>query len=67
MATTNKAVPIILVGVLALGVVAFFGMNNPPGDEVTGTVAPAERYRADANNEIQLGDESIQVKTALDP
>mgnify|MGYP000567893773 CR=1 FL=1 len=60
MATSNKVFPIVLVGVAALGVLVFFGMNNPPGDEVTGTVAPAERYRAEQTNEIQLGDESIQ-------
>ena len=60
MATSNKVFPIILIGVAALGVLAYFGMSNPPGDEVTGTVAPAERYRAEQDNEIQLGDESIQ-------
>src|SRR5210317_572976 len=60
MATTNKVIPIVLAGAVALGVVAFFGMNNIPSEDVSGTVAPAERYRADQNNEIQLGDESIQ-------
>ena len=60
MATSNKTIPVILIGVAALAAVAYFGMNNPPGDEVAGTVAPAERYRAASDNEIQLGDESIQ-------
>ena len=60
MATSNKAFPIILIGVAALGVLAYVGMVNQPGDEVTGTVAPAQRYQAEQNNEIQLGDQSIQ-------
>ena len=60
MATSNKAFPIILIGIAALGVLVYFGAAFPPGDEVTGTVAPAQRYQAEQNNEIQLGDESIQ-------
>ena len=52
MATSNKAFPIILIGVAALGVLAYVGMVNQPGDEVTGTVAPAQRYQAEQNNEI---------------
>ena len=63
MATSNKSIPIILGGVAALAVVAYFGLNNPPGsDEVAGTVAPAERYRADqmTSDDVSLGDQSVQ-------
>jgi hypothetical protein len=46
----------------ALGVVAYIGMNNPAGDEVTGAVAPAERYRAEqiSSDDIDLGDQAVQ-------
>lgn len=57
MATGNKAFPVILLGIAALGILLYFGMSNPPGDEVTGTVSPAQRYQAEQDNEIQLGDQ----------
>ena len=60
---TNKSVPVIAVGLVALAAVAYFGMNTPSdSDDAAGTVAPAERYQAEqpAADEIQLGDESIQ-------
>ena len=62
MATSNKAIPMILIGVAALAVVAYFGMNNPPGDEVAGTVVPAERYRAEqpTSDDVLLGDQAVQ-------
>ena len=62
MATSNKAIPVILIGVAALVVVAYFGVNHPAGDEVAGTVAPAERYRAEqiSADNIDLGDQSVQ-------
>ena len=62
MATSNKTIPIVLIGVAALAVVAYFGMNNPPGEGVSGTVAPAERYRADqiSADDIDLGDQAVQ-------
>ena len=62
MATSNKTVPIVLIGVAAMAVVAYFGMNYPAGDEVTGTVAPAERYRAEqiSEDDIALGDQAVQ-------
>ena len=63
MATSNKAIPMVLIGVAALAVVAYFGMSYPPsGDDVVGTVAPAERYRADQPDadDVLLGDQALQ-------
>jgi len=63
MSTINKSVPVIVIGVAALAAVAYFGMNYPTDSgDAAGTVAPAERYRADQNatDEIQLGDQDIQ-------
>ncbi len=62
MATSNKAIPMVLIGVAALAVVAYFGMINPPGDEVAGTVVPAERYRTEQPGaaDVELGDQTIQ-------
>ena len=61
MATSNKAIPLVLIGIAALAVIAYFGMNTGP-DEVAGTVAPAERYRAEqmSEDDINLGDQSVQ-------
>jgi len=63
MATSNNSIPVIVIGVVALCAVAYFGMNYPTDSgDAAGTVVPAERYRAEqaGNDEIQLGDESIQ-------
>ena len=63
MATSNKSIPVLVIGVAALGAVAYFGMNYPADSgDAAGTVAPAERYRADqpAADAIQLGDQGIQ-------
>ena len=62
MATSNKTLPIAIVaGLVGIGVV-YFGMNFPAGDEVVGTVAPAERYRAEQPDaaDVVLGDQAIQ-------
>jgi len=61
MATSNKAIPIV-IGAIALVAVVWFGSNMSTDEEITGTVAPAERYRAEqpGTNEIQLGDQSVQ-------
>jgi hypothetical protein len=63
MSTSNKSVPVIVIGVAALAAVAYFGMNNPTDSgDAAGTVAPAERYRANALSEedVQLGDQTVQ-------
>ena len=63
MAISNKTIPVLLVGVFALGAVAYFGMNYPmDSGDAAGTVAPAERYRAEtpSTDGIQLGDQDIQ-------
>ena len=58
-----------MIGIVALAAVAYFGMNYPTdsGDAV-GTVAPAERYRAEqpSSDNIQLGDQSIQAVMQTD-
>ena len=62
MATANKTLTIgIVAAIVALGVV-YFGMNSPPGSGLFGTVAPAERYRAEQSTaeDIKLGDQAIQ-------
>ena len=42
MATTNKAFPIFLAGAAVVGLVVWFGMSNPPGDAVTGTMTATD-------------------------
>ncbi len=66
MATSNKAIP-VAIGVTALVAVVWFGSNMSTDEEVTGTVAPAERYRAEqpGASEIQLGDQSVQARGIL--
>ena len=62
MATSNKTIPAFVIGAVFGGAIAYFGLTNPPGDALTGAVAPAERYRTEqpGADSIQLGDESIQ-------
>ena len=54
----------MLVAALAVAIAAvvFFGSNYPPDSEMaSGTIVPAERYRADqiTSDDVMLGDESI--------
>ena len=54
----------LMVGILAAVVVVlgYLGMGYPPEqDAVTGTIAPAERYRGEqiSEEDVQLGDESV--------
>ena len=62
MATSNKTFPAIIIGAIVLVAVAYFTGVIPTDSEVTGTVAPAERYRAEqpSSDGIRLGDQSIQ-------
>ena len=62
MATSNKAFPII-IGAIVLVAVVWFGSNMSTDDELTGTVAPAERYRAEqpGTDDIELGDQELQA------
>ena len=62
MATSNKTIPAFVLGAVFGGAIAYFGLTNPPGDALTGAVAPAERYRAEqpSSDGIQLGDQGIQ-------
>ena len=55
----------LVVGLLVAVVagVGYFASQHPPASEdVAGTIAPAQRYRADqiGSQDIQLGDQSIQ-------
>ncbi len=61
MASSNNAIPVV-IGAVVLVAVLYVGSNLSTDEEVTGTVAPAERYRADqpGADDIQLGDQSIQ-------
>ena len=67
MATSNKAIPIV-IGAIALVAVVWFGSNMSTDEEVTGTVAPAERYRAEqpGADDIQLGDQELQAVLQTD-
>ena len=63
MATGNKTTPIVVAAVAIVVGIIYFGANRQPAnDEVTGTVAPAERYRADqiTEDDINLGDQTVQ-------
>ena len=61
MAMSNKAIPFV-IGAIALVAVVWFGGNMSTDEEITGTVAPAERYRAEqpSADDIQLGDQQLQ-------
>ena len=58
----NKTIPAFVLGAVVGGAIAYFGLTNPPGDALTGTVAPAERYRAEqiSGTDIELGDQTLQ-------
>ena len=58
----NKVIPAFVLGAVVGGAIAYIGFANPPGDALTGAVAPAERYRAEqaSSDDIQLGDQGIQ-------
>ncbi|MDH3804476.1 MAG: hypothetical protein OEU90_03285, partial [Gammaproteobacteria bacterium] len=62
MTTTNKTIPAFVLGAVVGVAIAYFGLNNPPGANVTGTIAPAERYRTDqaGSDDIQLGNQELQ-------
>ena len=62
MATSNKSLPVV-TGAIALVAVIWFGSNLSTDEEITGTIAPAERYRAEqpGADDLQLGDQQIQA------
>src|SRR5437868_14120174 len=73
MSQSTKSKRNLIVGVSALALIAagvvYAGMNYPPnGQQTSGTIAPAERYRnAQVNdNDVQLGDQhnvnSMQIQ-----
>lgn len=60
----NSKVWILVAGLVAVVlVILYLGGSFPPsGDEAAGTIAPAERYRAEAaldEDSVDLGDETI--------
>ncbi|MGH8122546.1 MAG: hypothetical protein ACREPT_07215 [Rudaea sp.] len=59
---TMKTSKMLALGGLAASIAAvvYFGLGYPPKiDQVAGTIAPAERYRAPAVGSVELGDQSI--------
>ena len=50
-----------VVAVAVAGAVSYFGFDVPGGNDLSGTIAPAERYRGEqlTDSDIQLGDQSI--------
>ena len=60
----NKSRMAAIVGMftVVIAAVAYFGVKYPiPGDQASGTIAPAERYRGEqiSSDDIVLGDESV--------
>ena len=58
----SKTTAIIAILAIAIAVVAYFGVKYPiQGDDATGTIAPADRYRGDqiSSDDVKLGDEAI--------
>ena len=64
----NKVIPAFVLGAVVGGAIAYIGFANPPGDALTGAVAPAERYRAEqpSADDIQLGDQELQAVLQTD-
>ena len=58
----KKAVTIGLLVAVVAGVGYYASEFPPSGEDVAGTIAPAQRYRAEqiGSQDIQLGDQSIQ-------
>ena len=44
---TTKTIPAFAIGLVLGGAITYVGLQLPPGDQVTGTVAQVERYRAE--------------------
>ena len=64
MASSKKTWSIAAVMVAVVAVVGYFASSYPPSsEEAAGTIAPAERYRADqiGSEDVKLGDESLQA------
>jgi hypothetical protein len=58
-----RTIPIIVATFVAGVAIGYFASSIPPeGDGMTGTVAPAERYRAaqPTGDDIVLGDQALQ-------
>ena len=62
MATSiNRTIPVIVAFVAGIAIGYFASMLPPEGDGMSGTVAPAERYRASSitEDDIVLGDQAL--------
>ena len=62
MATSsNKAVPLIVAFVAGVAIGYLGSMVPPDNDGMTGTVAPAQRYRANqmSSEDVVLGDQAL--------
>ena len=59
---TTKTIPAFVIGLLVGVAVSYVGLQSPVGDNAAGTVAPAERYRAEqpSSDDLQLGDQELQ-------
>ena len=62
MATSNKTISAFILGAVVGVTVTYFGLQFPPGMDVAGTVAPAERYQTaqPGADDIQLGNQDLQ-------
>lgn len=63
MSMNNQRVWLVVVGLaVVIGGIALLSDDFPSGsDQVSGTIAPAERYRGEqiTSNDVELGDESV--------
>lgn len=58
----GRMTTIVAAFAVVIAIVAYFGVKYPmPGDQATGTIAPAERYRGEqiTTDDVTLGDESM--------
>ncbi|MBT8132734.1 MAG: hypothetical protein KJO35_10725, partial [Gammaproteobacteria bacterium] len=58
----SRTTAVLAIFAMAIGVVAYYGVKYPiPNDSVSGTVAPAERFRGEqlSSDDVTLGNESM--------
>ncbi len=46
MATSNTTIPAFIIGAVLGAGITYFGLGNPPGGDIAGTIASADRYQA---------------------
>ena len=65
----SRMTGVVAIFAVVIAVVAYFGIKYPiQGDDVSGTIAPAERYRGEqiSDEDVTLGDESVAEVMQMD-